>query len=261
MSEDFLQQARPSEVLDHWLKEFGYDKYRTTSENAHALCYVLTSKDSIVPKWRMFGAHEGGDGALLEGFGEFMKLLKQDHDDRALGDTIRAQALLLVTHGQGRFAYRDPDSDKEMTYDQLSDQQKADLAEYDREGVREEFEGTVPCRIVNLITTSGLAADITMFSETGRHKVERVEQWADDGEGTVPASHGAVDDALMSAFLFMQLAREAVADGEDMNLSGLMNVAMKRLDTREGAQLMSFLLRMVAGGVESGIISFGEDDD
>jgi hypothetical protein len=261
MSNDYLEQVRPSVVLDHWLKEFGYDKYRTTSENAHALCYVLTLKDSIVPKWRMLGANEAGDGALLEGFGEFMKLLKKDHEDRALDDTIRAQALLLVTHGTGRFSYRDPDTDREVTYDELDDEQKADLAEYDREGVREEFEGTVPCRIVNLITPSGLAADITMFSKTGRHKVERVEQWADDEKGTVPASGGAVDDSLMSAFLFMQLAREAVADGEDMNLMGLMNVAMKRIDTREGAQLMSFLLRMVAGGVESGIISFGEDDD
>lgn len=255
------ENLRPASVLDTWLKEFGYDKYRTTSENSHALCYVLTSKGDASSRWRMLGADDAGEGALLEGFSEFMKMLKQDYKNESMTDTVRAQALLLVTHGTGRFAYRNSTGDKEISYDELTEDQKAELTEYDIDELREEFEGTVPCRIVNLITPSGLAADITMFSKTGKQKVERIEQWCDDGEGTVPESGGGVDDALMSSFLFMQLAREAVASGEDMNLAGLMNVAMRNLDTREGGKLMSFLLRMVAGGVESGIISFGEEDD
>lgn len=253
-------ELRPATVLDGWLKEFGMDKYRTTSEDAHALCYVLTNKDGV-HKWRMLGANEGGETALLEGFGEFMKLLRDDYKNNALNSTVRAEALLLVNHGHGRFAYRDPETNKDLTYDDLTDEQKGELIEYDLEGVREEFEANVPCRVVNLITPTGLAADVTMFSKTGKHKVERIEQWTEDGEGTNPTSGGGVDDALMSAFLFMQIAREAVADGEDMTMAGLMNTAMKHLDTREGAKLMAFLLRIVAGGVESGIISFGDDDE
>lgn len=254
------EELRPAKVLDGWLKEFGMDKYRTTSDDAHALCYLLTKKDGV-SKWRMLGANEGGETALLEGFSEFMKLLRDDYKNNSLDDTVRANALLLVNHGQGRFAYNDPETQRPITYDELTPEQKAELIEYDIEGVREEFEGNVPCRVVNVITPTGLAADVTMFSKSGKHRVERIEQWTEDGEGTTPTSGGGVDDALMSAFLFMQIAREAVADGEDMNMAGLMNTAMKHLDTREGAQLMAFLLRIVAGGVESGLISFGEEED
>lgn len=254
------EKLRPATVLDGWLKEFGMDKYRTTSEDAHALCYMLTTKDGV-SKWRMLGANEGGENALLEGFGEFMKLLRDDYANKSMENTIRAEALLLVNHGQGKFQYRNPETDTPVSYDDLTDKQKGEMLEYDIDGVREEFENSVPCRVVNLITPTGLAADVTLFSKTGKHKVERIEQWTEDGEGTNPTSGGGVDDALMSAFLFMQIAREAVADGEEMNMAGLMNTAMKHLDTREGAQLMAFLLRIVAGGVESGIISFGDDDE
>ncbi len=255
-----IQELRPQEVMDNWLTTYGYDKNRTTSKESHALGYVLTLNNDV-PKWRMFGADELGEKALLGAFSETMSLLADDYKAGKTGeDVTRIGAILLVNHGTGRHAFRNPETGEELSYEELSEEQKADLAEYAGEVQERELEGEIPCRVVNLITPTGLAADVSIIHPTGTI-VQRVEQWLNDGEGTVPAPCGAVDDALMSTFMFMQVARQTVANGEDMSLTGMMNTAMEFGDTAGGKKLMGFLLRILAGGLEEGIISFGEDDD
>jgi hypothetical protein len=191
-----------------------------------------------------------------------LSLLSDDYKAGRFGDeTTRIGALLLVSHGTGRHAYKNPDTGQDLTYEELTEQQREELAQqFDDDGVREELEGEVPCRIVNVITPTGLAADVSIIHRTGV-MVQQVEQWLNDGEGTIPEPMGAVDNALMSTFMFMQVARECVASGEDMSFAGMLKVATELHDMQGGKQLIAFLLRILAGGLEDGIISLGEDDD
>jgi|694.fasta_scaffold27185_7 hypothetical protein len=256
-----IKELRPQEVMDNWLTAYGYDKNRSTSPESHSLGYVLTINEGV-PKWRMFGAEEVGEQALMGTFRESLALLSNDYKAGRFGEeTTRIGAVLLVSHGTGHHAYKNPETGENLRYEELTEGQKEELAkQFEDDGVREELEGEVPCRIVNVITPTGLAADVSIVHKTGV-VVQQIEQYLNDGEGTIPQPCGAVDDALMSTFMFMQVARECVASGEEMSFAGMLKTATELHDMQGGKQLIAFLLRILAGGLEEGIISLGEDDD
>jgi hypothetical protein len=84
-----------------------------------------------------------------------------------------------------------------------------------------------------------------------------VEQWSEDGEGTVPQSNGLVDDALMGTFGFLLLLRESAERHGGLGFREVMATAEDVAKEGDPKQL-AFLLKMISDALNAGILDTGD---
>lgn len=261
--------TRPATLIDNWLTHYGYDKNRSTGDNAVNICYTHISEwNGIdwVSRWRLAGANESIEDTVREAFEDVCSLWREEHRKAAGDRTIKLNGILLMAHGEGRWAMADPDTGKTLHWDDLSEEQRTEALDNDPEFQLHLKAGSIPVRVVNIVTDEGLGGEVSMFfpDEPEPH-VERHEQWVRDD--IQPEPQGRADEVLMSAFGFLLMLREVVVEGEPLNMEGLTNIAMKHSGTDMGRQVLSLLLRFASEAVADGSHSLGdwwsesEDDD
>ncbi|CAB4182529.1 hypothetical protein UFOVP1083_5 [uncultured Caudovirales phage] len=252
-----VDEYRPATLLTDWLSKYGYGKNRSTGENAVQMCYAHLSEwdgSDWVSRWSMTGADGDPEITIHQSFMELCEMLKKSEGQGSRA--MRVNALLMVTHGHGTFGAEHPDTGELMTWDNFSDDMKQKAS--DAEPVIARQAGRpIPCRMVNIITPSGLGADVSIFFDgQDEPEVQTVEQWT--GDGVEPEAMGKVDEVLSQLFAFLYFLREVVVSGEPLNVDGLMTTAMNNLDNPMGKQMMALILRGIADGFANG---FGDDDD
>lgn len=249
--------TRPSEVLDEWLEKYGYNKYRVTGKEHKTMCYVRIANyenDEWYSFWAVAGVSDNPLEALASAFELSMKRIVPIGEGRGV-HTPYLEAIILMTHGEGGYSFQNPDTEEDCGWEDLTDEQKQLVRENSSHNLHELLSvgERVDCRIVNIITPTGLAADVSSFYQ-GQVFVERHEQWTEDEEGTVPQVGGAIDEALMGTFTFVHLIREAVARDKGTSIPALIETATELSNEGAGAGALAYLLKVVATGVESGLL-------
>jgi hypothetical protein len=257
-------ELRPMTMLNDFMATYGYDKNITTSDEHKSLCYLATEtwKDGEWEKrWRLGGIADSPDRALLEAFGEGVVLLKDSHKAELGRHTTKVSAIVLMTHGSGRYAINmtgEPSWWEDIPKEEQDELRQRLLEEGAIEELEAADEGEVPVRVANIITPFGLGAQIAMFRPSkSKPQVEHAEQWT--GEHDNPQPSGMVDEALMSSFLFLTVIYDTVRNGGSMNAEGLVENALRNSNEPNGKEMLAFVLKLVANGIESGVLDFGED--
>lgn len=236
---------RPALIMDNWLSTYGYDKNRTTGDNAVHLCYALIGEwngDQWVNRWRMAGGSGDVEETVSEAFEDIGKMLQEAHKQELRDRCPQLNAVLLMSHGYGRWFMANPDTEEIISWDQLSDEQRLEALDGDINFEKHSQEPQVPVRVVNLVTPEGLAGEVTLFySDEQEPTVERDEQWV--GDGASPEPRGIADVVLIDAFGYLLLLRELVVAGEPMNMKGMMTVAMAHSETPFGRKIAKSLIK------------------
>ena len=251
-----LDEYRPMTLLTEWLSKYGYDKRRVTSEFAPQMCYAHLSEwngKEWVSRWSMTGADGDPETTIHQSFVELCEMFRKCE---GLGSqAMKVNALVMVTHGQGVFGAEHPDTGEVVVWDDFSDDMKQRAMRTD-ENIARQAGKPIPCRMVNIVTDSGLGADVSIFYEgQDEPEVEKLEQWT--GDGVTPEPLGHVDEVLSSLFGFLYFMREVIVDGEPLTPQGLMNTAIANLGNPMGKQMMALILREMANGIANGT----DDDD
>lgn len=254
--------TRPLDVLNCWLEEYGYDKNRKESSSEATIMYSLVREKHADGEWRnrwiLSGADNDPGSTFKQTFSEMCEMYKTAHKAELASNAPRLLGLLVLSYGQGRWGIGDPDKDTHGEWESLTDEQRQLVQENDPAFMARMKHGTVNVRIVNLITTAGLLAEVTMFYPDSEPQVEIVEQWSESESEEMPESKGAIDDALMSTFAFLQLIQEAVHRNVDFGMEGLLEVAMAH--AREGDKsMLAFILRIVATGIDGGVFDLEDE--
>jgi hypothetical protein len=265
---DFSQEygeLRPATLLDDFIKTYAYDRTVSTSDHHSAMCYLRVGKwtgSAWEYRWRLGGIASTPDEALLGAFGEGVTIMREDYKAELGDNTSRIVSIVLVSHGTGRFAVETLEGSK--SWSELTPEQQAELRELaaevdDEDSLEAAQEGEIPVRVLNIITPRGLGAEIALF-RNGHDKpqIERAEQYI-SGEGDDPKPQGMVDEALMSSFMFLTIIYDTVKNGHAMTTEGLLDNAIQNANREGGREMMAFLLKMVASGIENNILGFGED--
>jgi hypothetical protein len=235
---------RPMGLLQNWLETYGYDKHRVTGEDCMAMCYLSTQSydedGEATDEWHLVGINREPYNALVEGFQDIMKMLLNEYGKGRLA--LNINGIVLVSHGVGRYMFVNED-EQEVEVEDIPEEMRESVCE---SGV---FAGTRPVRIINTITSSGLAAEIATFDENGEPDVQYVEHWT--GSGEMPKASGMVDEALMSLMTFSLLCRQVVSNDLPMNARSLLEVAMEG-ETDE--RVMSYVLKIVSMALDVGLL-------
>lgn len=240
-----ITSNRPAEVLDNWLTQYGYDKNRTTGENAVHLCYLNISEWNGTEwknRWRLAGADGDPEDTLRQAFLDTCSLWREEANRKAGSRTINLNAILLMSHGEGAFALGDPETERILTWEELTEEQKAEALEDDPNFEKHYKEGVIPVRVVNVITDEGLAGEISMFFDGEPPRVARDEQWRFECEEIEPRGIG--DQMLMNIFFFLLMLRKVVVETDELSMEGIMKVAMENTDTEVGRKIAKFLLKL-----------------
>jgi hypothetical protein len=258
-------ELRPATLLDDFIKTYAYDRTVSTSDHHSAMCYLRVGKwtgSEWEYRWRLGGIASTPDEALLGAFGEGVTIMREDYKAELGDNTSRIVSIVLVSHGTGRFAVETLEGSK--SWSELTPEQQAELRELaaevdDEDSLEAAQEGEIPVRVLNIITPRGLGAEIALF-RNGHDKpqIERAEQYI-SGEGDDPKPQGMVDEALMSSFMFLTIIYDTVKNGHAMTTEGLLDNAIQNANREGGREMMAFLLKMVASGIENNILGFGED--
>lgn len=253
--------TRPKTVLDEWLHKFGMDKNRRTSDSMQHMSYVRVrdvAHNINTTRWVLGDVAANPANALAGAFQVGMTALL---DCAGMGnDVVDIDAVLMVSHGKSMFQFIDPANGKRTDFEGLSEAGRVMLRDEDKDTyeflMKNESEGAesiCSARLVNIITNSGLAADVSTWIGD-KVTVEVVEKWTGDSESI--ESGGGMDDALMATFSMLHLTRETIKRDDDLDFGGMMRTAYAM--SSDEPQMLSFLLRVIASGVESGLIEKGD---
>jgi hypothetical protein len=259
------EETRPATLLQEW-----HDKYRlplATYDEAKSMCYLRLSEvknGERVSRWALGSIQEYGTEALMETFRAAMKMVREDVENGVDGnDVTDVLGLLLVSHGVGRWGTEHPDTGEPCLFSDLPEQYQREIIE---QATGDELTAlrlaNIPCRVVNIISMSGLLGEVTLFPPDEEPTVEINEQWtATQGDGI--STQGAVDEILVKTMTLLTLLSEIARDGYDLTPDGMMNYArglMKSGDESANG-VMALVLRMVAHGLENSELDLSEDDD
>ena len=250
--------TRPSEVLDEWLEKYGYDKYRATGKDHKTMCYVRIANyenDEWYSFWAVAGVADNPLEALASAFELSMKRIVPVSGETFGEHTPYLEAIILMAHGEGGYCFQNPDTNEECGWDDLTDEQQQLVRESTSHNLHELLSvgERVNTRMVNIITPTGLAAEVSSFYQ-GQVFVERHEQWTEDGEDTQPEVRGAIDEAMLGTFTFVHLIREAVSRNKGTSIPALIETATELSNEGAGSGALAYLLKVVATGVESGLL-------
>lgn len=250
--------TRPNALLDEWLEKYGYNKYRVTGKEHKTMCYTRFAHwedGDWCSSWAVAGVGDNPLEVLTGAFELSMKRILPKGGEELGHHTPYLDAIILMAHGEGGYQFQNPDTEEVCGWEDLTDEQKEIVREKSSHNLHELLSvgERVDCRIVNIITPTGLAADVSSFYQD-QVFVERHEQWTEDGEGTMPEAGGAMEEALLGTFTFVHLIREAVARGKDTSISALIETATELCNEGAGTHALAYLLKIVATGVESGLL-------
>lgn len=260
-------ELRPATLLDDFIKTYAYDRNITTSDEHKSMCYLRVGKWSGTEwqyRWRLAGIANTPDEALLGAFGEGVVIMREDYKQQLKEKTSRVVGIVLLSHGTGRFAMDTHLGTK--VWADLSEEERQEMTELaeaigEEEALEAAQEGEMPCRVVNIITPRGLGAEVAVFRKgQDKPQIERAEQWiSSDDDETNPQPQGMVDEALMSSFMFLTIIYDTVRNGHAMTTEGLLDNALSNVSKPGGREMMAFLLKMVASGIENNILGFEEE--
>lgn len=245
---------RPVKLLDECLDKYGLGKNRSSSPDHKTVAYFRVDEFidmEWTPRWVLGGISENPAESLSQAFSSAMRLMRDSHETQL--ETTKVSAYALVSHGMGKCSFINTTTNEICEWDELPESDKALVereASHDlhrKVRVGEEL----PTRVVNIITPTGLAADVSIWWGDEVH-VETCEEWVFDGKGTVPRGGGQVDDALMGTMTFSTLVYEAIQRELPLTAEGLMKVAW---ETADNAELVAHLMRVIATGVETGLLT------
>lgn len=247
-------EYRPSLLLDECLAKYGLDKHRSSSKEQKVVAYVCMEEPGVFGnerRWLLGGISESHAESLASAFSETLRVMRESHE-KGMG-VARACAYSVVTHGVGTCSFINTTTNEPCEYEELP---PGDRDLIDREAQHDLHKKVrvgdeLPTRIVNIITPSGLAADISIWLD-GEVFVERAEEWVFDGKGTIPGGNGALDDALMGTLTFATLVQQALVMDYPLTPNGLMKVAF---ETSNDPSLSAHLMRVIATGMEVGLLN------
>jgi hypothetical protein len=235
---------RPMGLLQNWLETYGYDKHRVTGEDCMAMCYLSTQtydeEGESSDNWHLVGINREPHETLIEGFRDILSMLNNEYGRGRF--VFNINGIVLVSHGHGRYMFVN-DEAEEVALEDMSEEMRESVS---AEGV---FAGTRPVRIINTITSSGLAAEIATFDENGEPDVQYVEHWT--GSGIMPTASGKVDEALMALMTFALLCRQVVSSDLPLNAKSLLDVAMSG---ENDERIMSYVLKIVSMALDAGLL-------
>jgi hypothetical protein len=261
-------ETRPATLLADW-----HDKYRLPSrtyDDAKSMCYLRVSEvqnGERVSRWKLGSITEWGTDALMETFREAMSMVRADVEngiDRE--DVTEVLGLLIISHGEGRWGTEHPETGEPCLFDQLpEDQQRSIIEQASTEELIALRAGSVPVRVVNIISLSGLLGEVTMFPPGGEPTVEINEQWTGEvGDDNVRAC-GAIDEILIKTMTLLSLLSEVAREGHDLTPAGLMDYSMNllRRGDESANEVMSLVLKMIAFALDNDEVDLtgGNDDD
>lgn len=244
--------VRPKDLLDGWLDRYGYRDNRIMSDDAGSACYLFVRRydDDNEPfdEWLLAGIGADPHLALVDAFRSVLRFSNEEYGRGKFATTI--EGIVLLSFGYGVWV-AETEGGERVDLDSLDDDDVVALAV--EAGV---VSGEVPCRVVNVITPSGLAGEVTMFRGDDEPMVEVVEQYLHDGEGTIPKPLGAVDDALIKLFTVTLMVRDVVVNDLPMNPASLITVAMS---PDFGDQARGYMMSVVGEALQKGLFSFDDD--
>jgi hypothetical protein len=203
----------------------------------------------------------------METFREAMSMVRQDVENgKDREDVTEVLGLLIISHGEGRWGTEHPETGEPCLFDQLpEDQQRSIIEQATTEELIALRAGSVPVRVVNIISLSGLLGEVTMFAPGGEPSVEVQEQWTGElGDDGVRAC-GAIDEILIKTMTLLSLLSEVAREGHDLTPAGLMDYSMSlvRRGDESANEVMSLVLKMIAFALDSDEVDLtgGNDDD
>jgi hypothetical protein len=235
------------------------------------MCYLRvaeTKNGERVSRWKLGGITEYGTDALMETFRDAMEIVKTDIDNGIpRNDVTDILGLLIVSHGAGRWATQHPDTGEICSFAELPEEyQKQVIERADADELSALRQDTVPCRVVNIVSLSGLLGEVTMFVPNSEPTIEINEQWANDiGDDNVSAQ-GMIDEVLIKTMMLLNLMTQVAREGYDLTPDGLMDYAIHMMKSgHESANdVMALVLKMIAHALENNAFdldSGGDDDD
>lgn len=262
------EETRPRTLLQSW-----HDTYHlplVTSNEAKSMCYLHISEvknGGRVSRWKLGSIHEYGNDALMETFHDAMTTIKdciESGNDRT--DITDVLGILIVNHGAGRWGTVHPDTGEPCVFSDLPEKyQRMVIEKASVEELATLRLDTVPCRIVNIISLSGLLGEVTLFAPNQEPKVEVIEQWEGDTDSDDISANGAIDEVLMKTLMLLQLISDIAREGYDISPDGMMDyaIALVKSGSESANHVMSLILKMVASALDSGglDLSLGDDDD
>jgi hypothetical protein len=261
------EETRPATLLADW-----YDKYRLpvrTGEDAKSMCYLRVSEvknGERVSRWKLGSITEWGTDALMETFRDAMSMVREDVENgKDREDVTEVLGLLMISHGEGRWGTEHPDTGQPCTFEQLpEDAQKVIIEQATTDELISLRQESVPVRVVNIISLSGLLGEVTMFAPGCEPSVEIMEQWTGElGDDNVRAC-GAIDEILIKTMTLLSLLSEVAREGYDLTPNGLMEYSMGllRRGDESANEVMSLVLKMIAFALDNDDIDLsGNDDD
>lgn len=255
--------TRPLDCLNSWLENYGYDKNRRSTDSDLVLTYALAREKGADGLWRnrwiMGGAASDPAEAFKDLFSQLVTMYKKCRDEEKRDDTVRILSILVMTYGEGRWGIGSAlEQDVDASWNALTPEQQQEARDSDPEFFKKFDMGTTPVRIVNAITETGLIAEISMFPPDMPPHVEIIEQWSESESANDVQTRGNIDEVLCQTFAFLQLIEASVRENEEPSIDGLTRTAM-RLAQEGDTQLISFLFRMIASGLDSGMFQFDDD--
>lgn len=245
---------RPATLLDDCLARYGLDRNRRALEDGKFLSYFRIEEFTDMEwksRWVLGGASEDPAESLSGAFSMSLTIMRDSREKNL--QVSKVCAFVVVSHGTGKCVFTNSVTGEECEYFDLPEADRKAIDEVAQHDLhqRVRLHDELPTRIVNIITVTGLAADVSIWHE-GEVFVERVEQWVFDGEDTVPKGGGPIDDALMGTMTFTSLVHEALRRDYDLTIEGLMKVAW---ETADDPKLVAHLLKVIATGVEVGLLT------
>lgn len=262
------EETRPVTLLQNW-----HETYRlpvVTSEEAKSMVYLRISevkKGERVSRWKLGGIAEYGNDALMETFRDSMTVTREEVEGGTpRSDLTDVLGILIVSHGAGRWGTSDPETGEPCVFGDLSEEyQKQVIQGVSDEQLEALRMDIVPCRVVNIISLSGLLGEITLFSPTSEPRVEIIEQWEGDTDSDDIVPTGPIDEALMKTLMLLQLLNDIAREGHEMTPDGMMDYAMSlvRRGDESANVVMSVVLKMITSALDAGGLDLtkSEDDD
>jgi hypothetical protein len=261
------EETRPATLLADW-----HDKYRLpvrTGEDAKSMCYLRVSEvknGERVSRWKLGSITEWGTDALMETFRDAMSMVREDVENgKDREDVTEILGLLMISHGEGRWGTEHPDTGQPCTFDQLpEDAQKVIIEQATTEELISLRQESVPVRVVNIISLSGLLGEVTMFAPGCEPSVEIMEQWTGElGDDEIKAC-GPIDEILIKTMTLLSLLSEVAREGYDLTPNGLMEYSMGLLHRGDESanEVISLVLKMISFALDNGEVDLsGNDDD
>lgn len=235
-------EMTPTEVLDEWLDKYGHSRHRHPDGNC--LMYARydaydDDKSDWVAKWIPLCINPSLGDAIQLGFIEAVNRMREDHEADLGERCAKLGALLVLAYGEGRIM-RNP-----ATASKPDSEIRADLLAL-------TDKGTVPTRVIEVVTHRGMAGESSLFYDDTAPHVEKYEIMLNDGEPTATGhvkAAGALNEYIVSAFTILTILNSAVEAGSPPNILGLAEQVRDYQGTLIGKHLAD-LLREFATFIE-----------